>query len=239
MRICVLSDYSGRLDEGVTNTAFYLDRELSPRHQLLHLCLKPYRNLLSPRFWGSIRAFHPEIIHFIPGPTIKSFMIVRALKSYYPQAKTVMSATHPALSSLSKRFVPWLKPDLILAQTSESEAMFTRLSCRTRVLPSGVDTQKFLPVPPEVKQELRRKFHLDEGKQIVLHVGPIKKGRNVLFFNRVQQEKDTRVLIVGSLTVPMEREVYRSLVKGGCLIWRVDNQNPVDEGPCLKDDAPY
>ena len=196
MKICVLSDYSGILDEGVSNVAFYLCRELSQRHELFHSCLRPLRRLLTPGFWRKIKAFQPQIIHFIPGPTIKSFMMVKALKINCLQAKTVMSATHPALSSLSKRFVPWLKPDLILVQSRE-----------------------------EAKQGLRRKYHLDEKKWIVLHVGPIKRGRNVLFLNRMQQEENTQVLIIGSLTVPMEQGVYHSLVKGGCQVWHTYFEN--------------
>ncbi len=215
----MLSDYSGIRDEGLRNIAFYLSRELSQRHELFHLCLRPLSGLCTPGFWRKIRAFQPQIIHFIPGPTIKSFMMVKALKINCLQAKTVMSATHPALSSLSKRFVPWLKPDLILVQSRESEAMFAQLGCKTRFLPSGVDTGRFLPVSEEEKKSLRRKYHLDEKKWIVLHVGPLKRGRNVLFLNRIQQEENTQVLIVGSLSVPMEQGVYHSLLKGGCQVW--------------------
>ncbi len=220
MKLCMLSDYSGIMDEGMRNTAFYLERGLSRHHEILHLSLKPYRRLLSPRFWGEMRAFRPDIIHFIPGPTIKSFILVKALKMNCPKAKTVMSATLPSLSPFSRRLVPWLRPSLILTQSPESEAMFTCLGCRTRFLPGGVDTVKFAPVSEETKHELRRKYQLEAHKWIVLHVGPIKGGRNLLLLSQMQQEEDTQVLIIGSLSVPMEREVYQSLEEKGCLVWR-------------------
>lgn len=219
MKVCMLSDYMGIIDDGMRNTAYYLFRELSPHHDMLHVCLRPHIKLAAPPFWRSIREFQPDIIHFIPGPTIKIFALARALKVNCPRAKIIMSATLPSLSAFTRKFVRWLKPNLILTQSPDSEAMFTRLGCQTRFLPGGVDTDTFAPVPQETKDELRRKYHLETSKWIVLHVGPIRKGRNLLLFNQIQQQEDTQVLIVGSVSVPMDKEIHQELIAGGCLVW--------------------
>jgi glycosyltransferase involved in cell wall biosynthesis len=223
----MLSDYQSRTDEGVTNTAFHLAREISQRHELLHVCLQPYAKMLNPGYWATIRKFNPHIIHFVPGPTIKSFLIVRWAGFLCPGAKTVMSGTHPALTSLSKRLVPFLTPDLVLAQSPESHGMFSDMGCRTSFLPSGVDLDKFAPVSEETRNKLRDKYGLPRDAWIALHVGPLKRGRNVLSLNRLVQE-EVHVLIVGSLTVPWEPAVHRGLVEGGCTVWQRYFENVSD-----------
>lgn len=220
MKICMLSDYSGTLDEGMRNIAFYLSRELSHNSEVLHLCLLPWRNLLLPNFWRRIKDFHPQIIHFIPGPSIRSLIFVKVLKVLFPQAKTVVSATHPFISSFSKKFIRLFKPDLILTQSREKEALFSSAGCETRFLPNGVDTERFVPVSQEEKLRLRQKYQLEEGKFILLHVGSVDKERNTLLFNQLQKIEGVQALIIGSVTLPMEPDVYQSLIDGGCLVWR-------------------
>lgn len=217
----MFSDYMGIKDEGLRNIAFYLCRELSKRHELLHQCLKPYRRLFTISFWRKIKDFDPHIIHFIPGPTIKSFMIMRAVKICFPQAKTVMSATCPVLSAFSKRFVPLLKPDLILTQSQKSEQIFAHLGCKVRFLPSGVDTERFVPVTEAVKDALRMKYGLNGEKPIVLHVGHITKRRNVLIFKELQREGHAQILLISNLSIPLDQEVYESLIRCGSVVLRV------------------
>lgn len=219
MRICILSDYTGIIDDGMRNTAYYLHREMSRRHDILPVCLRPHIKLAAPDFWRRIRAFQPDIIHLIPGPTIKIFLLAEALRINYRRAKIIMSATLPSLSAFSKKLVPRLKPNLVLTQSPDSETLFKYLGCQTKFLPGGVDTDTFAPVPQETRDELKHKYQLETSKWIVLHVGPIRKGRNLLLFNQIQKQEDTQVLIVGSVSVPMDKEVYRELIAGGCLVW--------------------
>lgn len=217
MRICMLSDYTGIRDEGLRNIAFYLSRELAKHHSILRL---PIRELFLRKTWRKIREFNPRIIHFVPGPTLKSFVIVRVLKTFCPQAKTVMSATIPALSNFSKRFVPMLKPDLLLTQSNKSEKMFIHLGCRVHFLPNGVDISKFRPVDDRTKRTLRRKYGLDENRPLLLHVGSITKKRNILILNEMRRRNSIQILVVGSLSIPAEQEAQLSLVKGGCCVIR-------------------
>lgn len=211
-----MSDYSGMRDEGMRNWAFNLGAELSRRHTLLHLKVW---DAMRPGFWQGIRRFHPDVVHFIPGPTIKSFLMVRLLKLSCPWSVTVMSATHPALSRLSARLVPLLRPDLILTQTNASQAMFSRLGIKTRHLPGGVDSGRFIPASAERKQGLRTLLGVDRDVFVVLHLGPVKQGRNVLLLSKVKGP-GIQPLLVGNLSVPMERRVHQQLVDAGCLVWR-------------------
>ena len=50
---------------------------------------------------------------------------------------------------------------------------------RVEYLKTGVDTERFCPVSPEKKRQLREKYGLPQDKDIVLHVGHMRTGRNV------------------------------------------------------------
>ena len=137
LKICILGNTTGNIDEGMKKITFNIARELSKNHDIL--TLNPLE-AFSLDFWKMIKNFSPQIIHYIPGPSIKSFIIMKIIKIYCKDARTIMSATHPgfygirgfsyglsyALSSILKNFVPLLKPDLILTQSYDSEEMFKR-----------------------------------------------------------------------------------------------------------------
>ena len=96
MRICLIGSFQGNPDEGMKKVTLHLSRELSKRHEVLPLKIK---SLFSVTSWKQIKDFKPEIVHYVHGPSFKSFLIVKAISTYYRRAKTVMSATHPAPSS--------------------------------------------------------------------------------------------------------------------------------------------
>ena len=217
MRICIISNYPDHCDEGMANIAFYLGRELSKRHEVLHLSLK---HLFSRNFWKEVKNFDPQVIHYTHGPSIISFMIVKALAFHCKDAKTVVSAAHPASFRFSKKIAPFLKPDLVLIQSNESERVFRTLSCESEFLPNGVDIEKFTPVSKDIKQKLREKYGLDKEKLIILHIGSIRKRRNIQILNKMQKFKGVQVIVVGSTSMPMEQGIYKSLKESGCVIWR-------------------
>lgn len=244
MRVCVIGDCAGNIDEGMKKVAFYLSQKLSKNHKVLQISPK---EVFSKKFWRSIKDFHPQIIHYIPGPSIISFTIMKAIKIYCKDAKTIISATHPgfygirgfsygpsyALSSILKIFVPLLKPDLILTQSDDSEEMFKSRGCKTEFLPNGVATEKFAPVSTNIKENLREKYGIDKEKFILLHVGSIKRERNIQIFKKLQGQGN-QVIIVGSTSTGMEDDLIQELRDHGCLIWTSYHQN-IEEVYALSD----
>lgn len=222
LRICILSDYAGVKDEGMRAVAFYLMRELSKRHYVSNL---EVAKIFSSKFWSSLRSFTPDIIHFIPGPTIYSFIIVKALKASCPKSKSVMSVNLPVLSALSKSFIRALRPDMLLTQSRESEDMFIKLGFRTTFLPNGVDVDIFRPVSSKEKLRLRKKYGFEENKPLVIHVGSIRRIRNILLFSEMSKKFDCNFLVVGSTSLPQESDVYDALKKSGCRVinWYVES----------------
>ena len=215
MRICILGEYSGNLDEGMGNVSFHFAKELKKQHKILTLDL---RNVFTKGFWKGLKNFKPQIIHYIHGPSIKSFILLKVLSVYCRGSKTVTSAIHPGFSFLSKLFIPLFKPDLVLTQSNNLEEMFKNGGCKTEFLPCGVDVKKFKPVTVKVKEELRAKAGIDEDKFVVLHVGYIKEGRNVQLLEKLQKG-DNQVVIVGAVSPGIERNLVQQLKKSGCLVW--------------------
>lgn len=219
MKICLIGNYypNQRLDEGMAKAGYYLNRELSQRHDVLHLSVK---RLFSIEFWKTIKAFQPQVIHFIPGASARNLLLVRILRFYCGKAKIVTSVQQPNFSAFTKLFIPWLKPDLVLVQSRETEEVFASAGCRTEFLPNGVDCEEFMPASPELKQNLRKKYKVDIDKPLVLHIGPLRKWRNADVLEKIQRQGNSQVIAVASTTNPSEEKVCEQLRKAGCIVWQ-------------------
>jgi len=215
MKICLLGEFSGNLDEGMRIVSSHFAEELSNHHQIL---TSDIRNVFTKEFWRDIKNFDPIVIHYIHGPSIKSFVLLKMLSFRCRSAKTVMYAMHPDFSFLSKRFIPLFKPNLILIQSYETEEIFKNLGCKTEFLPCGVDIKKFKPATEETKEELRDKYGIDQDKFVILHIGSIKEGRNVQLLEKLQNEND-QVIIIGAISTGIDKNLTQQLKNSGCLVW--------------------
>lgn len=215
MKICLIGEYSGNLDEGMRNVTYYLYNELSKKHDVLPLDIKE----ISLNWLYKIKEFYPGIIHYTHGPSIVSLILAQILASY-SNAKTIISATQPRFSFFSKKLIPLFKPDLILTQSYDADIMFKGMGCRTLFLPNGIDIDKFVPASEAVKMRLREKYGVNKNKFVIAHVGPIKRKRNVQVFSEIQGVEGIQVVIAGSTSMPMEQNVYDCLKESGCIVWR-------------------
>mgnify|MGYP005764619937 CR=1 FL=1 len=70
---------------------------------------------------------------------------------------------------------------------------------RAIYLKTGIDTERFIPVSQIEKFELRKKYNIPFEKKVVLHVGHLKRGRNVDKLAGINQQYHI-VLVVSSVT---------------------------------------
>lgn len=220
MRICLIGDFSAHLDEGFKNVTQYVARGLSPYHELVRLNLK---QPLGPLFWSS-QLPRPDVVHYLSAPTAPTFLLLGLIQLRWPGVPTVVSALHPSSLSLENSVVlRWLvgisRPTLVLVQNPRSAEMFRELGCRTRYLPNGVDIARFAPVTGEQRDRLRRKHGLPEEQYIVLHVGHLRRERNLVVMSRLQAP-DTQVLIIGGTYLGEDRQLTQRLEDQGCVVWR-------------------
>lgn len=221
MKISLVGSFSRNLkDEGHTNIGVYLATQLKKNHQILQL---DGYHVLHRKFWKDLQSFSPDIIHFVPGATIRSFALLKLLK-LYARSKTVMSLVNPRLRPLAWRLAALGKPDLILNQSYEDEETCNRLGIRTDFLPNGVDVDKFVPVKNEAKMALRKKYQIDKRKFVILHVGHLTKDRGLALLCQLNSS-DNQVLIISSSYFKTNRTVLDTLDRGGCLVWRTYFEN--------------
>lgn len=221
MNICVVSNLKGNPDEGMKNFAIHIARELSDLHNVMHINGK--ESVFSSDFWKKLKIFNPDIIHFFLRPTISTLVLSKIMQFYGGKAKLVLSALQPPKNPmLFKKIARIIKPDLVLIQSNETENIFSSIGCRTTFLPSGVDTESFKPTTNEIKKNLRKKYGIEEGKFVVLHVGHINKGRNLYIFKKIATTMDnTEILIIGSTNkFNFDEKMYNELKNSGCNVKR-------------------
>lgn len=212
-KICILGDYENRLDEGMINVAYNIYQNLISEYPNLKLI--NIKNAYSLKFWKNIISIKPDIIHYIPGPTIKGLILVKVIQ-LLTKSKSVVSATRPSLTKYFKILSSILKPNVIIIQSKKSEKFFKKVGYKTIFIPNGVDVERFVPVNPDTKSELRKKYGFDQNDFIILHVGPITKARNQTALIAIP---DTKKLLVVSLTNKSEKEACLGLDKDNVTIW--------------------
>jgi len=216
MRICLLGSYAGRLDEGMANVSYYLYEHLKSLYGE-DVTLLNVKDSYGPGFWKKILKIKPDIIHYFPGPTAKGMLLFKIIQ-IITRSKSVLSATKPLLPRYFGVFSWWLKPDITIVHSKRAESLFNGFKYSTIFIPNGVDTEKFKPVTAQQKNMLRSKYGLDVNDFIVLHVGPVRSGRN----QRVLLNLTTsiKVLLVVSISNPSENEVYDELLRSKAIVWK-------------------
>jgi glycosyltransferase involved in cell wall biosynthesis len=213
LKVCLIGAMSAFPAEGMQNVYRALREKLASSADVLAL---DGRNLARGQGWVKIIHFQPQIIHYLAGPSNVSFVMTAATRVATRNARTIMSSLHPV--GVSSPVARLFAPDLMLVQASDSASFYRDLGIATEYLPNGVDKQRFSSVSQEERTRLRREYGLPGDRRIVLHVGHLKRGRNVTDLVALQAE-DTQVLIVASPATRPEPGVREELERAGVLVW--------------------
>ncbi|KUK17003.1 glycosyltransferase [Thermococcus sibiricus] len=222
MKILYIGDFSENFDEGLKNIAKTMHNVMSKKHEVDMLNVK---ELSLIKLWRILRNNKKyDIAHYFTAPTFSSFVLLKLLKLLNKANKTVISALHPKAedyfkSPIKRRVVSsLLRVDTILYQYNPK--VYEGFARRIFFFPNGVDVNRFSPIPPEKKLELRNELGLPEDKFIVLHVGHLSKKRNIGVFEKIQKaSSDIQVVIVGSTYLEKDIELYSKLKGAGCIIF--------------------
>jgi len=231
LKICVISEeLCPSFDEGIKNFAKNLIRELHRDNNVLALSIRGGKTnerhikrlnvnkaLLSYSLSREIRNFNPGVVIYIPSPsaTISSFVRAKVLSLYATRAKIVIIALQPVkYSVLSRKLIPLLAPDLILVQSASVLKRLSTSGCCVKLIPSGVDLERFCPVTKERKLALRSKYEVDPDKFAILHVGHMNRNRNIQILKELQED-NIQVLVVGSTSTQQDGDLVDELRIGG------------------------
>jgi len=228
MRLCVFSE---RLalpgDEGIKNYAVNLIRALQPRHDVLALTtfgadvpewgvrnVRSNQLLLAAGLARLVRAFRPEIIFYVPTAAATPFSFARAsvLKTYARGAPVALVALQVRrYGRLARAIMPHLCPDLVLVQSATTEASLRQLARRMRRVPPGIDIDRFRPVDTITRNALRADYGIAPSTRLIVHVGHLKRGRNVQALIPLHDPPDQRVLVVGSTSTEQDEALAAEL----------------------------
>lgn len=210
MKVCILGISDNQLDEGMKNFGKNLFSSLQDTS--IDTQLFDIGDVFSTQEFNQLRLFNPDVVHLIPGPTLKGLLIMRLLGRVL-DAKTVVSAMHPHLRFHDERLLRHLEPDLVLVQSSDTAQFFENVGFDTAWLPSGVDLEKFHPVSESRKKELREELSLPPDERLFLHVGHLKRERNVLELDSLSNLGT--IVVIGSTSTDQQPEVIRTLRNQG------------------------
>jgi glycosyltransferase involved in cell wall biosynthesis len=213
MKVSFVSHFSQTPDEGVRNTARAAFEAMSKHCQVMNV------DIGKPLAWRQIWSFRPDILHFILSPTVTGLVAAKAMALFYPEAKTIITACHPAGLHLSA-WGSLFKPDLVLAQSPESQQKFLAGGMHAQLIPNGIDTAKYHPVSIPVKQSLRRKYKIKKDAFTILHVASVKKSRNLAILMHIARElPQSQVIIVGRRSEVRDEHLVNEILGSGCILW--------------------
>ena len=218
LKVLYIGDFTGKGDEGLTQLSQRFFSHFNNKYEV------KYFNTFEIKKFSSIKTilkFKPNIIHYLTGPTIRSFIISWILKGLlYSKPKTILSATRPFLNTIDRKLIKYFKPDLIFTQASKWDVLFSQNGIPTTFIPNPVDLKKFKKLEIS-KVKLREKYGLPVNKKLLLHVGHIKENRKLNFLSQIQnrlKHKHYQVVMVRSTFFTKDNELTSFLLKNNCII---------------------
>ncbi|PQP33250.1 hypothetical protein C6A36_00190 [Desulfobacteraceae bacterium SEEP-SAG10] len=218
LKILYIGTFSARSDEGLSQISKKYYSHFNQKYEVKYFNTF---DVIKPSSIKKILKFRPDIIHYLTGPTIRSFIISWLLKQLLPgNVKTILSATRPFFNQTYAKILKFFKPDLILTQAFKWEALFLQHGIRTAFIPNPVDLTKFKKLKTS-KAKLREKYGLPLGKKLLLHVGHIKENRKLDFLVQIRdiiQHKLYQVVVVGSTFYQKQNKLTAWLMTNDCIV---------------------
>ena len=222
MKVCIIGDFTDtQLNEGLKNVAYHLAHELSgyPGIQILRV----NNRKLNLRTFRDLKQFDPDVIHYIPGPTNASFILLRFLQLYLKRPKLFFSTPYPFFNDLVVKLINFKATGAFVASNAVKQRL-DALSFNTHILPNGVDVEKFLPVSDTKKKELRKKYGLQD-KFTVLHVGHLNSSRDLDLFTNLSTENQVVVIASPYTEYQNDKTIIYRLRTSGCIIIKESLRN--------------
>lgn len=144
----------------------------------LHLSLNKF--LLNPELIRIIRQ-KGEPVFYVPFPTrmLPAALRIFVLSRYARRGLKVLLVMNGEMDSLSAWLIRASGAEVLTVSRQSYEAYREKIGLQARYVKTGVDTRRFCPVDLPRKTVLREKYGIPGHKNVVLHVGHLKPGRNI------------------------------------------------------------
>ena len=150
----------------------------SPKQGDVHV--KTNKLMLNRKLLSLLRK-EKEPVLYIPAVAKAHTMAARVflLSLFAPKGIQVIQVMSYPMGKLVKLLLKLSKARIFAFSKDSWQSFYDLIGEKAEYLKTGVDTQRFCPIPKEQKSALREKYGLPTDKPIVLHVGHLKAKRNV------------------------------------------------------------
>jgi len=218
VRILIIGDMIGNIDEGMKKTTYNCAKVLSQKgHEVV---VKRPVNSLYYKCVGSLDKFSPNVILSTHGPSTENLFLMKLLTLPPCQSKTVSIVTQANINLIFNKVIARLfRPDLALTQSQKNKYRFEAMGCKTDELIGGVAIRDFQPVQNIAeKRVLRKKYGIPLEDFVIVHVGTIGPERNLHVFNEISKINGITCVIVSPSSVKANQTLVRQLQLSGCMI---------------------
>lgn len=173
-----------------------------------HLKLNKFH--FSAKLVSLIRKSKQSLMYIpFPAPTLSMALRIFILSIFARYGFKVMMIRQYPMNRIAEILLRCSRAELIVF-SKQAEEFYQKIVTENRVtyLKTGIDTNKFLPVSPEISRELKIKYDFDPDRPIVLHVGHMKEGRNVAELMKID-EKYQVLLVVSTLSKERQNSELR------------------------------
>jgi len=127
--------------------------------------------------------------------------------------------THPVLGTLGAWLLRRLAPDHLFVMSKEWDEWGKSRSIATSfVVIAGVDVERFHPISDDEKLQIRRELRLPPDEFILLHVGHMRKNRNLLALITCQRMPGIQVVVLASSALRVDGQLRSALEDAGCIV---------------------
>lgn len=181
----------------------------------------PFLNslLIVPRILFSALRSRADCIVYIPKQslTLVSMLKARALETVLAGSLVIVALQDRPLRGVGKAIASLFLAKNICVLSRAMALSIARLGGGARVLPPAIDADKFRP--GRNRAGLREKYGIDAEKRVLLHVGHVKRSRNLGWLARIQRDmQDTQVLLIGSTSTREEQDIRKDLETSGVIV---------------------
>lgn len=167
-----------------------------------------------------------KYVYYIPeaSSTFNSFIRLWMLKLQAPKGtKLIMISIQKRKHKMWQKLLIRMMGKFHVISFSHSVTHYLQnIGVRAEYQTVGVDGNIYYPVSEEQKLYLREKYKVGKKAKVVLHVGHIRRRRNILMLKALQYS-GYQVVVVGSTSMAYEEDVANELSNAGVKIFKEYN----------------
>lgn len=224
--VLVYEHFFPPFDEGVKNVAFQLHQHYKASYEVVLVrYLKALPNVLNslllvPRLFAMVFQ-KPDKLVFMPQAalTFSSLLKIWALHLVYADKLTVLGVQKRQLKPWQTRLISRLNMPQTFVLSSSMAKPLEAMNIRSEVVEIGINRELYQPCVD--KLPLRKKYHIDPDKRVLLHVGHIKESRNIHWLLDIKESMpELHVVLVGSTATEQDDKLREQLEAANIQVMR-------------------